>query len=287
MRFIPKQKLCEGMAANPLDHNINTDNDITTLAQEGILTAVAAETDAINQYTQILDMVSKSEMWLKELAYDQIQDIINEEKKHLAQLSNIVAHLPAVSEQWNKGWKEAETGEDVGDSEEETQEEAKESIEESVISEDVNADRTYDLYGVLDSLKEWLINNGFEFDEEDEEAISDCFYYHRKGTELSAEEVDMGISDFIGKFSTENNNMMNYKSDIEDYVMKNTANPQQERVDDFESSISYDISTLEDLLNKESGNKIYTQACADGINNVIDSLKTLEYTGDKEVDWRF
>ena len=43
----------------------------------------------------------------------------------------------------------------------------------------------------------------------------------------------------------------------------------------------------EDLLNKESGNKIYTQACADGINNVIDSLKTLEYTGDKEVDWRF
>ena len=59
-RFIPKKTLTESMASNPLDKAVIENQDVTALAQEGILTAAAAETDAINQYHQILDLVDKS-----------------------------------------------------------------------------------------------------------------------------------------------------------------------------------------------------------------------------------
>ena len=39
--FIPKQTLTEGMAANPLDKQVSDEQDVTKLAQEGILTAIA------------------------------------------------------------------------------------------------------------------------------------------------------------------------------------------------------------------------------------------------------
>ena len=110
--FIPKKILTEGMAANPLDKQVNEEQDVTKLAQEGILTAAAAETDAINQYIQILDMVDNSESWLKNLVKPTLEDIIFEEKKHFAQLSTIVSKLPAFEKELEAGKEEAETGED-------------------------------------------------------------------------------------------------------------------------------------------------------------------------------
>lgn len=112
MRFIPKKVLTEGMAANPLDKGVAEEQDITTLAQEGILTAAAAETDAINQYMQILDMVDRSESWLSNLVKPTLEDIIFEEKKHFAQLSTIISKLPAFEEEFKAGTEEAETGKD-------------------------------------------------------------------------------------------------------------------------------------------------------------------------------
>ena len=114
-RFIPKEVLTEGMAANPLDKGVVEEQDITTLAQEGILTAVAAETDAINQYMQILDMVDRSESWLSNLVKPTLEDIISEEKKHFAQLSTIVSKLPAFEKEFEAGKEEAETGKDKED----------------------------------------------------------------------------------------------------------------------------------------------------------------------------
>ena len=111
-KFIPKQTLVEGMAANPLDKQVSEEQDITKLAQEGVLTAAAAETDAINQYIQILDMVDNSESWLKNLVKPTLEDIIFEEKKHFAQLSTIVSKLPAFEKEFEAGKEEAETGED-------------------------------------------------------------------------------------------------------------------------------------------------------------------------------
>ena len=86
-----EKELTEGMAANPLDKVVAEDQDVTTFAQEGILTAAAAETDAINQYIQILDLVDRSEPWLGNLVKPTLEDIISEEKKHFAQLSTIVS----------------------------------------------------------------------------------------------------------------------------------------------------------------------------------------------------
>ena len=114
-RFIPKNVLTEGMAANPLDKGVAEEQDITALAQEGILTAAAAETDAINQYMQILDMVDRSESWLSNLVKPTLEDIISEEKKHFAQLSTIISKLPAFEEEFKAGTEEAETGKDKED----------------------------------------------------------------------------------------------------------------------------------------------------------------------------
>ena len=130
-QFIPKTGLVEGMAANPLDKAVAEDQDVTALAQEGILTAAAAETDAINQYSQILELVSRSEPWLGEMVKPTLEDIISEEKKHFAQLSTIVSKLPAFEKEFQDGAEEAETGEDKSENEvEDKQEEAKESVEE-------------------------------------------------------------------------------------------------------------------------------------------------------------
>lgn len=124
-RFIPKNVLIEGMAANPLDKEVAEEQDITALAQEGILTAAAAETDAINQYMQILDMVDRSESWLSNLVKPTLEDIIFEEKKHFAQLSTIISKLPAFEEEFKAGTEEAETGKDKEDVKEAKSDEAK------------------------------------------------------------------------------------------------------------------------------------------------------------------
>ena len=118
MKFIPKTGLVEGMAANPLDKAVAEDQDVTALAQEGILTAAAAETDAINQYSQILELVNRSEAWLGNLVKPTLEDIISEEKKHFAQLSTIVSKLPAFEKEFEAGTEEAETGKDKEEVEE-------------------------------------------------------------------------------------------------------------------------------------------------------------------------
>ena len=126
-KFIPKKTLTEGMASNPLDAVQSVSNDVTKKAQEAILTAVAAETDAINQYSQILDLIKASEPWLDEIATSVIEDIIAEEKKHLGQLTELVSNLPGYEEDFKAGEKETETGKDENDSEE------KEEVEESIL----------------------------------------------------------------------------------------------------------------------------------------------------------
>lgn len=145
-RFIPKEVLTEGMAANPLDKGVAEEQDITTLAQEGILTAVAAETDAINQYEQILDLINSSEPWLSEKAIPVIKDIIAEEKKHLGQLTELVSQLPGYQVDFEKGEKETQTGEDTSDKEE------KEEVEESVTIETENGSMKVETIYVNDAV---------------------------------------------------------------------------------------------------------------------------------------
>ena len=55
MKLIPKKKLMEETAGNPLDYAVATNTNATTKAEEAIMVAIASETDATNQYMQILD----------------------------------------------------------------------------------------------------------------------------------------------------------------------------------------------------------------------------------------
>ena len=156
-RFIPKKTLTESMASNPLDAVQTVSNDITKKAQEGILTAAAAETDAINQYEQILDLVSSSEPWLGEKATPVLTDIVAEEKKHLAQLTELVSTLPAFVTEFEEGEKETQTGEDTSEEKEEepAKEDEEKSEEEKEEKEEVEeAGPTFDLSSTLKIITE-------------------------------------------------------------------------------------------------------------------------------------
>ena len=160
MKFIPKTGLVEGMAANPLDKAVAEDQDVTALAQDGILTAAAAETDAINQYSQILELVGRSEPWLGEMVKPTLEDIISEEKKHFAQLSTIVSKLPAFEEEFKAGTEEAETGED--------KEEPKKEVEESVAVKSSEEYNKYDLDTIIKIItEETTITTDYLYDNAD------------------------------------------------------------------------------------------------------------------------
>lgn len=157
-KFIPKKVLTEGMAANPLDHQVSEEQDVTKLAQEGILTAIAAETDAINQYTQIGDLIFSSEPWLKNLAEPVINDIIAEEKKHLGQLTELLSQLPGYQKDFEEGEKETQTGEDTSEEkEEEPTEETEEKPEKDKDEEKEEVEEcgpTFDLASTLKIITE-------------------------------------------------------------------------------------------------------------------------------------
>lgn len=124
------ENLTENMSSNPLDAAVSKNQDITELAQEAILTACAAETDAMNQYKQILQLVEDSEEWLGEIAKATLEDIISEEKKHFAQLSTIVSKLPAFVEEFEAGKEEVETEKDTTTETEETTEADTEEVDD-------------------------------------------------------------------------------------------------------------------------------------------------------------
>jgi rubrerythrin len=238
MKFIPKAQLVEGMAANPLDKAVAEDQDITALAQEGILTAAAAETDAINQYTQILDMVDKSEPWLGNLVKPTLEDIIAEEKKHFAQLSTVVSKLPAFEKEFEEGKEEAETGKDK--SEENTEEESDETkeVKESVLEKSPESYTKFDLDIIINSIldKENIENK--------DQVLENLF--DKYPTELYPEQVDELLSS------------LNFDSETLDRIEKEIVekanielNAENRRREDENDTIDWDIRTLKYLLEDE------------------------------------
>ena len=242
-QFIPKKILTEGMAANPLDKGVAEEQDITALAQEGILTAAAAETDAINQYMQILDMVDKSEPWLGEMVKPTLEDIISEEKKHFAQLSTVVSKLPAFEKEFKVGKEEAETGED------------KEEVEESVA---VKSSEEYNKYN-LDTIIKIIT--------EETNMTSDYLYDHADAYNYI--ELDglypQQVDDFLSLFTFNPETL----EKIEQRIIEEAnieANNNLEKTDNIQS----DISTLEGLLDN---NKLFSQEAISGLQELIQNLK--------------
>lgn len=253
MKFIPKTGLVEGMAANPLDKAVAEDQDVTALAQEGILTAAAAETDAINQYSQILELVGRSEPWLGEMVKPTLEDIISEEKKHFAQLSTIVSKLPAFEEEFKAGTEEAETGEDKEEPKEDTTEE-KEEVEESVAVKSSKEYNKYDLDTIIKIItEETTITTDYLYDNADA-------YNYIELDGLYPQQID----DFLSLFTFNPETLERIEKRIieEADIEKNNS---LEKIDNIQS----DISTLEDLLD----NKLFSQEAISGLQELIQNLK--------------
>jgi len=254
MKLIPKKRLTEETAGNPLDYAVATDTDVTTKAEEAIMVAIASETDAMNQYMQILDLVERSEDWLKSLVTDEIQDILDEEKKHLAQLSYIASKLPHVENKWNEGWKEAESGKDTS----ENKEEVKESI-----TEDVDQYRDYATAGLKDTLLNILREKyGEEVDEEDEQAINEFFEPFASERELSPERINLLINEFMSDFGFDEDD----KQDIEKEIMLRTADPNNNTT--IENDMQNDLTLLKQLENDCS-----TMIVKNKLSNLINELE--------------
>jgi len=241
-QFIPKKILTEGMAANPLDKGVAEEQDITALAQEGILTAAAAETDAINQYMQILDMVDKSEPWLGEMIKSTLEDIISEEKKHFAQLSTVVSKLPAFEKEFKAGKEEAETGED------------KEEVEESVAVKSSEEYNKYNLDTIIKIItEETTMTSDYLYDHADA-------YNYIELDGLYPQQVD----DFLSLFTFNPETL----EKIEQRIIEEAnieANNNLEKTDNIQS----DISTLEGLLD----NKLFSREAISGLQELIQNLK--------------
>lgn len=253
MKFVPKTRLVETMSANPLDKAVKDNQDITALAQEGILTAAAAETDAINQYTQILDMVDKSEPWLGNLVKPTLEDIISEEKKHFAQLSTIVSKLPAFEEEFKAGTEEAETGEDKEEPKENTTED-KEEVKESIAVKSSEEYNKYDLDTIIKIItEETTMTTDYVYDNADA-------YNYVELDGLYPQQVD----DFLSLFTFNPETL----EKIEQRIIAEAdieANNNLEKTDNIQS----DISTLEALLD----NKLFSQEAISGLQELIQNLK--------------
>lgn len=250
-----EKELTEGMAANPLDKVVAEDQDVTTFAQEGILTAAAAETDAINQYIQILDLVDRSEPWLGNLVKPTLEDIISEEKKHFAQLSTIVSKLPAFEKEFEMGKEEAETGEDKNEENVEA-EETKEEVEESVETEDNATKVKFDL-DVIENILINTMNWKMEYIDGviDELGITD--------RELYPYEVDKLLS------------YWNFDVELLDYLegqIVEKANVENNKAKAAKLDLADDIDTLESLLDPEN-KKLFSEKAIAGLRELIERLK--------------
>ena len=275
MRFIPKKKevLIEA-DINPLEVN-SVDLSYDEQYVQAIMKAVASESGAIVEYEQIMAIephVTKDS--LIELFHDTLEDIKNEEIKHLAQLNEKLSQAPSLKNSYEDGEKEAETGEDVTDNTNEENKEQNESkdneLTESVISENVPAERTYDSEDIAQ-----LISSKYQLTDEQYEDIIDLLDPLRH-YELSAEDVDRGLADVANKYEF----TPEEKKEIEILIINQAKNPQGERKEEFENDIQYDINTLEDLLDEFN-----TRAARKRVEALINELKAIEYNGDKNIGW--
>lgn len=271
MKFTPRVELKENASANPLDHQIQNENDVTKVAQEAILAAIASETDAINQYMQISNLVFKSEDWLKNSVDSQLEDILNEEKKHLAQLTTIASTFPSMKEHWEDGVNEVKTGEDS-----ENKEEVKESLTES-LKEEVAKNRNYDIHQLCQVVGDILENEYEDYDDSDFEMIETFFKVYEGLDELTPEQVDLGIHDFVEHF----NLSPELIPEIERQIMEKVSDPFENRREEFKSDVDLDVSQIESLIDN-----CVTLSAKQKLKEVISYLQNIEYNGeDSKATW--
>ena len=270
MRFIPKKKeIIVETETNPLETN-SVDLSYDEQYTQAIMKAVASESGAIVEYEQILALepnVSKES--LVNLFHDTLIDIKNEEIKHLAQLNTQLSKAPSLKNSYEHGKEEADSG--VDKSSEKKQEESS-NLTESIngIKEAVPQNRSYDSDNIAQ-----LIAGKYQLTDEQYEDIRNLLD-PLHSDEISAEEVDAGLEQIAVKYEfTEEE-----KDEIENEIIAKASNPMGDRQQEFKDDISFDINTLEDLLDEFN-----TYAAQQRIKKVIEELKAIEYNGEKDITW--
>ena len=270
MRFIPKKKeIIVETETNPLETN-SVDLSYDERYTQAIMKAVASESGAIVEYEQILALepnVSKES--LVNLFHDTLIDIKNEEIKHFAQLNTQLSKAPSLKNSYERGKEEANSG--VDKSNEEKQEESS-NLTESIngLKEAVPQNRSYDSDNIAQ-----LIAGKYQLTDEQYEDIRDLLD-PLHSDEISAEEVDAGLEQIAVKYEFTREE----KDEIENEIIAKASNPMGDRQQEFKDDISFDINTLEDLLDKFN-----TYAAQQRIKKVIEELKAIEYNGEKDITW--
>ena len=270
MRFIPKKKeIIVETETNPLETN-SVDLSYDEQYIQAIMKAVASESGAIVEYEQILALepnVSKKS--LVNLFHDTLIDIKNEEIKHFAQLNTQLSKAPSLKNSYERGKEEANSG--VDKSSEEKQEESS-NLTESIngIKEAVPQNRSYDSDNIAQ-----LIAGKYQLTDEQYEDIRDLLD-PLHSDEISAEEVDAGLEQIAVKYEFTREE----KDEIENEIIAKASNPMGDRQQEFKDDISFDINTLEDLLDEFN-----TYAAQQRIKKVIEELKAIEYNGEKDITW--
>ena len=245
--------------------------------KQAILTAIGSETGAWNEYNTILEMESEVSQDLVKQFHDTIEDIRNEEMKHVGQLTTKVSELPDMKAAYDAGKIEAENGEEESLSnekkDEEPKEEEKEEVKESVVLTESVVEKTPDNTRRFDSdtIFELILNN-FTLDDSNETIIYRLF---NEGEELTAEEVDEKLATVQQILHISPENM----EALEALIIK-SKDPVVDRIQEFRLDIDNDIGMIKDLLEN-----IQSQAAASRLEAVIEELKALEYNGDKDTGW--
>lgn len=94
MRKLSDYVIKEDFSSNPLVNFSNKAEDAynmpTAQLHRAITVAIESECDAVRVYTDLLEMAKASEQWIAKPAMTVINDILKEERKHLAQLYELL-----------------------------------------------------------------------------------------------------------------------------------------------------------------------------------------------------
>lgn len=278
MQFIKKQLLKE-------DYSNTEEKEVTTGSKDAdykqaILTAIGSETGAWNEYNTILEMEKDVSSDLVEHFHNTIEDIRNEEMKHIGQLTEKASELPDMKDAYEAGKKEAEEGNEESldnnketeekPAEEEQKEEVKESVQltESVKEKTPDNTRRFDSDTILD-----IILNTFDPTPNAEQVIYQLF---NDGEELTAEQVDEKLAKVQAVLNITPENM----ETLEVMVIQ-SKDPVVDRVREFKLDIENDIGLIRNLIED-----INSQAAVSYLQEVIAKLETLEYNGEKDIGWQ-
>ena len=271
MRFIPKKKeILTEADINPLEVN-SVDLTYDEQYVQAIMRAVASESSAIVEYEQILaiepHVTSEN---LVNIFHDTLEDIKNEEIKHISQLNTKLAEAPSLKDGYKDGEEEAESGVDKENESEENNEETKQEESTEDLTEAVEEGRYYEPARVMDALSDRFDLNDEQFDD-----ISKIIDIYGNNDELTAEEMDKALQNVITKYQFSEEEIPT----LED-IVNSTIDPRADRRENFKDDIAFDVDTLEGIIDQ-----LDTFAAKQRVQKIIEELNNLEYNGEKNIGW--